>query len=264
MPKKTKKKTSKYILQNVSKKILRALKTSKKIGALLFIVGIAVLGFYLYPVFVKHRPALFFPKWKDYQVYGLDISKYQDEINWSAIEEQHFQFVFVKATEGERLVDKRFKENWKALDKTQIPHGAYHFYRPDVPWKIQAQNFVHQVRLKKGDFPPVLDIEKLDGNNPALVRRDIKKWLELVGRFYGCKPIIYTYESFYNDYLQDEFKNYPLWIASYSNWKPELKDSAQWIFWQYADNGQVDGIEESVDLNAFYGNEKELKKILIK
>ena len=42
-------------------------------------------------------------------VEGVDVSHYQGEIDWSKVEADGISFAFVKATQGTREVDRRFK-----------------------------------------------------------------------------------------------------------------------------------------------------------
>ena len=47
----------------------------------------------------------------------------------------------------------------------------------------------------------MVDIEKLYGVKPALMRERLKEWLKEIESYYRVKPIIYTYADFYERYL---------------------------------------------------------------
>ena len=51
------------------------------------------------------------------KVFGIDVSHYQDEIDWEKLknnnEEFPLGFVFVRATAGKNKVDSEFKNNWR-------------------------------------------------------------------------------------------------------------------------------------------------------
>ncbi len=192
------------------------------------------------------------------------MSKYQRTINWYDVERDGISFAIIKATEGARIRDKNFTYNWTDCSKTNIVKGSYHFYRANIPWTEQFENFTQQVNLRPGDLPPIVDIEHDEGVGKALIIRDLKKFLIALENHYKVRPIIYTYESFYNDYLIDKFRNYTLWIASYQDSPPILKDGAKWEFWQYSEKGSIEGIKSYVDLNCFYGNPEQLNKLRIK
>ncbi|MBW7466703.1 glycoside hydrolase family 25 protein [Pontibacter aydingkolensis] len=196
---------------------------------------------------------------------GIDVSRYQQKINWEKVKENDVSFAFLKATEGAKLKDSFFERNWENTGKTGIIRGAYHFYLPNVSPDLQAKNFISTVTLGPGDLPPVLDVE-VRGKMPLNhFRGDLKEWLVKVERKYGAKPIIYTGYSFYKDYLEGYFDEYPLWIAHYNVQELKLKRDARTLlsFWQHTDRGAIEGIKGSVDCNVFYGSMRELKSFCI-
>lgn len=59
----------------------------------------------------------FVPTWRpplsDQEVYGVDVSHHQGEIDWAAVADDDIEFAYIKATEGGDFPDTRFEENWK-------------------------------------------------------------------------------------------------------------------------------------------------------
>ena len=51
---------------------------------------------------------------------GVDVSKYQGEIDWPVLAEQEISFAFIKATEGSSHVDARFAYNYEEARKTGL------------------------------------------------------------------------------------------------------------------------------------------------
>ena len=191
------------------------------------------------------------------KVFGFDVSQYQGTINWSEINkiEDTFQlhFVFVRATAGKDKVDNTFKENWKQAKKHQFIRGAYHYYRPNENSIVQAENFINTVTLEPGDFPPVLDIEQLPKKQSLdSLKVGLKRWLDKVEKHYKVKPIIYSGESYYKDFLKKEFSEYPFWIANYNFWRNQ--PDSHWLLWQFTEKAQISGINGTVDVNVFNGD----------
>ncbi|MEY3321054.1 MAG: hypothetical protein RLZZ417_637 [Bacteroidota bacterium] len=207
---------------------------------------------------------IFFPKTeiitRNYPVKGIDVSHYQDVIDWKSISERGISFVFVKATEGMTLKDKLFNRNWERIKREGLKRGAYHFFRPVISAEKQANHFIESVELEMGDFPPVLDVEVLDGVSKKDLLIGVHAWLLHAEMEYGVKPIIYTNQNFYNKYLKNEFSAYPLWIARYSLREPRLKDRSNWTFWQYTASGRIKGINGRTDFNVFSGSLEELNQ----
>lgn len=94
------------------------------------------------------------------------------------------------------------------------------------------------------------------------MRERVKDFLEMLEAYYRVKPIIYTYADFYERYLGETFKNYPLWVAHY--FQPEKpRISRSWIFWQHSEMGKINGIRAKVDCNVFNGDSVKFKQIII-
>ncbi len=197
-----------------------------------------------------------------FEIHGIDVSRYQSDIDWKIVANQGITFAFVKASEGETISDNFFCKNWKEMKQVNIRRGAYHFFRPKTSVLTQAQNFMDNVVLEKGDLPPVLDIEVLDGVSPEDLVSRVKVWLEIIEMEYQIRPIIYTNLKFYNNHLADSLSEYPVWIARYNKYfEPLLTNGVDWKFWQYGNRGRLEGINGDVDFNVFRGTIEELDEM---
>lgn len=205
----------------------------------------------------------------DGKVRGIDISHYQDNIDWdklrnALINDTPIRFMFVKATEGTDIIDENFNQNFYNARKNGIIRGAYHFFSLKSDAKKQARLFCKIVQLENNDLPPVLDVElrPTDGYSVKKLQREVLTWLNIVEKHYGVTPILYTNYSFKMSYLNTpEFDKYPYWIAHY--YEQELKYKGKWAFWQHTDAGHVDGIKGYVDVNLFNGNYQNLMDMTI-
>ena len=200
---------------------------------------------------------------ENYAVHGIDVSHYQSRIQWDKVATQKIAFSFVKASEGESLVDSLFSFNWGELARVGIKRGAYHFFRPTVDGHQQASLYINQVVLKDGDLPPVLDVETIDNVSEKQLLKQMQTWLYSIETYYGIRPIIYTNLKFYSRYLVGNFDQYPIWIARYNKENPVLANK-QWKFWQYGNRGRIEGINGNVDLNVFHGSFEELEQLSIR
>lgn len=240
------------------------------------IVAMALLGFFYYffirPYSYRWKPCYGFKGYGvclplNYKVHGIDVSHHQGTIDWDAVkatekEKYPIRFAFIKATEGGDYKDRRFDENFSQAKEAGLIRGAYHFYNPNTDPIRQADFFISQVKLKKGDLAPVLDIERKP-KDVAQMQADLKLFLQRLELHYGVKPIIYTSYKYKKRYLNGpEFDAYPLWIAHY--YVDLLTYEGTWQFWQHTDYGVVPGIESNVDLNVFNGSLEALKAYRIK
>jgi len=116
--------------------------------------------------------------------------------------------------------------------------------------------------LQKGDLPPVLDIEKLPSDQSMdSLKVGLRRWLKRVENHYKVKPIIYSGESYYSDFLMKEFRDYPFWIANYNYSVGNIKED--WMFWQFTEKAEILGIKGLVDVNVYNGNIENLKALAI-
>jgi lysozyme len=192
---------------------------------------------------------------------GLDVSHFQGNIDWLQIAKGGLSFAFVKATEGLHTFDAMFADNWKRMSGAGIIRGAYHFFHPELDGAGQARHFLATVQVVDGDMPPVIDIE-LSNNIPGTeIIKGVSTWLDIVSKATNRKPIIYTGPSFWNSTMNDQFGDYPLWIAQYAESPKIPKGWNDWTFWQYTEKGQIAGVGGNVDLNYFNGTIDDLKSI---
>jgi len=197
---------------------------------------------------------------------GIDVSEYQGKISWMEVDtlegKYPVDFVFIRATVGEDRLDRQFKNNWLGAKKNKLRRGAYHYYRPNENSLEQAELFIKTVSLSKGDLPPVLDIEKLPKNQSIeRLKVGLKRWLKKVEEHYQVKPIIYTGESYYDDFLKEEFSDYLFWIANYNFYREEIDE--EWLFWQFTEKASVNGIKGNVDVNIYNGHLQQLHFITV-
>ena len=207
------------------------------------------------------------PEPEGYTVRGVDISHYQNRIDWgtlkqATIQNQPVRFVIMKATEGRTIRDNTFRENFKQAHANDFIVGAYHFFVPASDSQQQADNYIRNVKLQNGDLPPILDVEKAGRLSTEKLQEAVRTWLNTIEKHYGVRPIIYTYYKFKMQYLNTpEFDAYPFWIAHY--YKDELEYKGDWVFWQYTDCGVVPGIGGRVDCNVFNGDFDQLLDLCI-
>ncbi len=202
-------------------------------------------------------------------VQGIDISKYQGDIDWARVRKEGIRFAYLKVSEGGDHVDNRFYDNWSAAAAAGVPRGAYHFMYWCRTASEQAVWFTQAVPHDATQLPPVLDLE---WNNASVTcpkhvpRADaiekIRKMLEIMEYHTGKRPIIYTDINFHRDVLEGEFSGYEFWLRSVAAEPHERYANRPWRFWQYTATGRVPGIDGSVDRNAFNGSEGEWNRWL--
>lgn len=196
----------------------------------------------------------------DYPVHGIDISRWQSDIAWPTARSAGVSFAFIKATEGGDRVDPQFASHWAAAGAAGVPRGAYHFFYFCTSAADQARWFIANVPRTPGALPPVLDIEwtpfspTCRSRPPAaVVRSEIGVFLEIVGRYYGQRPIVYTTPEFWTDNGFGDISDEEFWLRSTAAHPSDTYGGLPWVIWQYTGTGRVPGVAGDVDINTFAG-----------
>lgn len=184
-------------------------------------------------------------------VFGIDVSTYQGNINWKKVKQDkhHIKFVIIRSTMGDNRRDGKFYTNVIGARAQGLIVGAYHYYDPNENSTKQANNYLNTVKLTKGDFIPIVDLEKLSNcQSTKKLKQGLLNWLKIVEKKYGVKPILYTGYDFCQKNLK-EFEKYPLWIAAYSNKKRKTKIVKNSEIHQFSEKVYIIGIKGPVDGN---------------
>jgi lysozyme len=202
-------------------------------------------------------------------VQGIDVSRWQGDIDWHRVRAAGTRFAFIKATEGGLHLDPSFHTNWENARRAGVPRGAYHFVFWCRSAEEQAAWFIENVPNEPDALPPVLDLEwnSHSRNCTRRVPREealakARYILAAMERHYGKMPIIYTDINFHRDVLEGEHFDNPFWLRSVAAEPHERYRNRGWTFWQWTQTGTVPGIRGEVDRNAFYGTEREWQQFL--
>jgi GH25 family lysozyme M1 (1,4-beta-N-acetylmuramidase) len=204
---------------------------------------------------------------------GIDVSHWQNTINWTAVAGAGKKFAIIKAsdgqvqTDGTLYIDPLFATNHARAKAAGLWTGAYHFARPGANANdaiIEADHFATVANLGAGDLMPALDLEDSGGLSVAALQAWVTSFLDEVTAKVGARPMIYTSPNFWKNYMGDSraladagYKT--LWVAHWGVTSPTIPASNWgghgWTFWQYTSDGSVPGITGRVDLDRFNGSD---------
>jgi len=203
---------------------------------------------------------------------GIDVSYYQENVDWAAVAASGIRYAFLKATEGAASVDRAFAKNRAKAAQAGLLRGAYHFFSPASSAQAQASLFLRTVgKLEPGDLPPVLDLEAPDHwagtAHPERIGM-ITEWLDAVETALSVTPIVYLSPAFAAEILNNDpaLVRHPVWLAHYTEAVgPRVpKPWVSWTFWQHTHGGHIPGIATPVDLNWYNGSLEDLHSITVK
>ena len=110
-----------------------------------------------------------------------------------------------------------------------------------------------QCRPQDQDLIPMVDIETTGGLGREALRDSLQRFLVLMTREYGVRPLVYTYTNFYDRYLSGALDGYKLFIAQYNGREPVLQDGRDIFAWQYTGKGRINGVNGYVDKSRLMG-----------
>lgn len=195
---------------------------------------------------------------------GIDVSKWNKEIDWQAVKEAGIEFAIIRcgyrgASSGALVIDPMYEENIKGAIEAGIPVGVYFFTQAlnEVEAVEEASMVIHLIEDYDVDYPVFLDSESAGGKGRAdgldvEERTKIHKaFLETISAA-GYETGIYASKNWLNDELDmTGMSEYKTWLAEYAD-VPSYDE--YYHMWQYTSKGTVDGIDTLVDLNLCYMN----------
>jgi len=189
---------------------------------------------------------------------GLDVSRWQGDINFQAVKDAGVEFVFVRVGSqrgvgGEYYIDPKFHQNIKGFNEVGIPVGIYFYSYADSikSAKTEAKWVVEQLKGYKVDLPVVFDWENWSffqefGVSFYNLTEIAKSYLSVIEDA-GYEGMLYSSKN----YLENVWykTKYPVWLAHYTD---KTNYEGEYKVWQLCANGRVSGINGNVDINVMY------------
>ena len=205
---------------------------------------------------------------------GVDVSKYNREIDWSAAKDDGVKFAIIQCGYGSNIYseakqkwtqdDPYWEDNASECERLGIPYGVY-LYSYAQNTEMAESEADHVLRLIAGhnvSYPIYFDMEDSSQLNAA--GGDPAKLAEIASAFCdkieaaGYRAGIYANQSWFENYLTDPaFDQWDHWVASYGISKCTY--DGDYSMWQLSSGGRVDGINYPeddeggrVDVNLMY------------
>ena len=189
---------------------------------------------------------------------GLDVSKWQGDINFEQVKNAGVEFVFIrvgtqKGIGGEYVLDPKFEQNIKGFQKVGIPIGVYFYTYADSnkSAKADAKWVVEQIKPYKIQLPVVFDWENWSFYQEF--NKSFYNLTEMANSYFkviekaGYKPMLYSSKNYLENIW---FKTkYPVWLAHYTD---KTTYEGDYYIWQLCSNGRIPGINGNVDINIMY------------
>ena len=183
---------------------------------------------------------------------GIDVSHWKQTINWTAVAADDIQFVML-GTRYNNDVDPYFSANATGAFNAGLKVGAYIYSYATTTEMAEAEaDFV--LKLIKDypiSYPVVMDVEssEMSSLTPAKLADVINAFCKKIETA-GYYPMLYTNDYWLSNKIDMSRVHYDVWVARY-NVKPAYAGAA---LWQATNQGQVNGISGSVDINFAFKN----------
>ena len=202
----------------------------------------------------KKLKATFYITVYDKMISGIDVSKWQGNIDWSSVRASGTGFAMIRSSFGSEDVDVKFNDNVAGCQQNSVPYGFYHYTyaKSTAEAKAEAEFFLQTIQGYSPSYPVVLDIEdKLYKGMSKKQITDIICTFTSILEDKGYYVMVYSYANFLTDKVDlNRIKGTDIWVASWGN-DDKLREYYKGTFgmWQYSSTGRVNGINGDVDLN---------------
>ena len=202
---------------------------------------------------------------------GIDVSVFQGDIDWKKVKEDGIEYAFIRVGyrgwgSGKIVYDEKFEYNIQQALANGIKCGVY-FYSQAIneAEAVEEANFViNSIKKYNITFPVVIDSEYATASRVGRADRlsvDERTrvciaFCEQVKRC-GYTPMVYASKYWFYDNLDvSRLSSYKTWLAHYLNNAPDNKTDYkyEYMIWQYASDGHINGISGNVDMNIMYVN----------
>jgi lysozyme len=199
---------------------------------------------------------------------GIDVSQWQQTIDWSKVAGAGMRFAIARATKGQHYVDPTFQTNIDGARAEGIVVGAYHRATPSgganantTDARAEADHYLEVAFPRVGDLIPALDIEETGGLAPPDLVVWVRTWVTRVTNRLGVKPMLYASPNFWTVNMGNTTwfadHGYRLWLAHWNVSSPTVPANGWqgrgWTFWQWTHKPGLPGVTTDLDRDRFHG-----------
>lgn len=192
---------------------------------------------------------------------GIDVSKYQGDINWEKVAASGVEYAFVRVglrgygAAGKIVMDETYKKNIEGALAAGVDVGVYFFTQAVTEAEALEEANVVLDAIKGYDitYPIVFDVEKTTAAEGRMNQLTVEERTKIARVFLdrikeaGYTPMIYANMEMWTMLIDmAQLEDVEKWYAYYGT---ELYLPYEFAIWQYTDSGRVPGIDGEVDMN---------------
>ena len=193
-------------------------------------------------------------------ILGIDVSKWQGTINWSAVKAAGVDYVIIRvgyrgSSAGALIDDSKFASNIQGAKAAGLKVGVYFVTQAinDVEAVYEASMVLDRIKGYSLDLPVFIDVEASGGRGDTIDKNTrtsvIIAFCETI-RSAGYTAGIYANKTWLTTRMDvSKFGNYKIWVAHYSS---VCGYTGRYDYWQYTEKGTISGINGYVDMDLRY------------
>lgn len=192
---------------------------------------------------------------------GVDVSIHQGWIDWEKVKADGYEFAIIRVgyrgygEKGLVCLDEKFDTNIQNAQAAGLDVGVYFFAQAinEEEAKEEAEFVLEHIAGYELQLPVVYDPESIlddeartDDVSGEQFTKNTEVFCSMIEEA-GYQPMIYSNMLWEAYELNLEYlEEYPIWYADY---EPFPQTPYHFDFWQYTNEGSVNGIEGRTDLN---------------
>ncbi len=191
---------------------------------------------------------------------GIDVSKYQKNINWTKIKNAGINFVIIRCGyrgygSGVLVQDEMFVSHITGAKAAGLRVGIYFFSQAiNEAEAVEEASMAVGLAKKYGiNMPIAIDSEyanggkgRADGLSKSERTAVTRAFCDTV-KSAGYTPMVYASKSWFSNHLDvSKLSSYRIWVAHYAE---KCGYTGNYHIWQHTDKGKVDGYSGYLDMN---------------
>lgn len=193
---------------------------------------------------------------------GIDVSRWQGDIDWQKVKDSGVTFVMMRlgikdGVKGDYSVDRNFVQYFKDAQAAGLRVGVYIYtYATCMEDGVKDAMFVYNT-LKENDFTPDLPIafdwESFGSISTYMTSlNDLNDALQVfqgILEIAGYKTCLYNSKFYLASGIWENPDENNIWLAQYNT---EVTYTGKYFMWQCSNTGSVPGIYGDVDIDIMY------------
>ncbi len=208
---------------------------------------------------------------------GIDVSEWQDTINWVKVKKSNVDFAMIRIAYGTGYLDKTYDYNMREANKVGMPVGTYVYSTATTKEQAleEAKLAIRKMRGYKVSYPVVFDLEypQMGNLSPSKISELARTFCNEIKRA-GYYPMVYCNTYWYSSKVDmSRLSDLDVWIASYGDKiQAPSKSLYDYTIWQATDGdgggvlnptkGLIDGIPKYCNVDVNFGYVDYTKKIV--